>query len=138
LRSLLRSGSLLAGGFTLAVSLGLVLLGRPLIILFYQKPEFLPAYQGLLILLVGFLVANTFYWARPALLALGLPDYATRVNVLVTAIKIIGMLILLPRIGWLGSAIMLAFSYVLGISLSVRKARLEIQERSLLEQEQPA
>jgi O-antigen/teichoic acid export membrane protein len=94
----------------------------------------------MLILLVGFLVANAFYWARPALLSLGLPDYATKVNVLVTAVKVAGVLILLPRIGYLGSAIMLAFSYILGISLSTFKVRDTIRQRSMAEaaaQEQP-
>jgi O-antigen/teichoic acid export membrane protein len=105
-------------------------LGQPLILLLYKKSEFLPAFPALLIMLVGFLVANTFYWARPALLALGLPGYATRVNVLVTVIKIAGVLVLLPRIGYLGSAIMLALSYILGISLSVLRARSEIKFRS--------
>ncbi len=129
MRIFLRNGSILAGGFTLVVSLGLLWLGRPLILLLYKDPEFLPAYPALLILLVGFLVANTYYWARPALLALGLPDYATRVNVLVTLIKVAGVLVLLPRIGYLGSAIMLSFSYILGITLSTLKARAEIKQR---------
>jgi O-antigen/teichoic acid export membrane protein len=131
MRHILRQGSLLAGGFTLAVSLILVLVGQPLILLLYKKAEFLPAYPAMLILLVGFLVANAFYWARPALLALGLPDYATKVNVLVTVIKVAGVLILLPRIGYLGSAIMLAFSYLLGISLSAFKVRNTIRQRSI-------
>jgi O-antigen/teichoic acid export membrane protein len=118
----------------------LALLGQPLILLLYQKAEFLPAYPAMLILLVGFLVANAFYWARPALLALGLPDYATKVNVLVTAVKVAGVLILLPRIGYLGSAIMLAFSYILGISLSALKVRDTMRQQSMVEtaaQEQP-
>jgi O-antigen/teichoic acid export membrane protein len=140
-RYILRQGSLLAGGFTLAISLVLVMLGKPLILLLYQKAEFLPAYPALLILLVGFLFANAFYWARPALLALGLPDYATKVNVLVTAIKVAGVLILLPRIGYLGSALMLSLSYVLGISLSALKVRATVRQRSAAEpgvQGQPA
>jgi O-antigen/teichoic acid export membrane protein len=141
MRHILRQGTWLAGGFTLVVALLLALLGQPLILLLYKKAEFLPAYPALLILLAGFLVANAFYWARPALLALGLPDYATKVNVLVTAVKVAGVLILLPRIGYLGSAIMLSVSYVLGISLSVLKVRDTIRQQSLAEsgaQEQPA
>jgi O-antigen/teichoic acid export membrane protein len=141
MRYILRQGTWLAGGFTLAVALFLTLFGKPLILLLYKKAEFLPAYPALLIMLVGFLVANAFYWARPALLALGLPDYATKVNVLVTAVKVVGVLILLPRIGYLGSAIMLAVSYVLGISLSVLKVRDTIRGRSASEvvaQEQSA
>ena len=37
-----------------------------LILLLYHKAEFLPAYPALLILLAGYLVANTFYWNRAA------------------------------------------------------------------------
>jgi hypothetical protein len=39
------------------------------------------------------------------------------------------VLVLLPRIGYLGSAIMLAVSYILGITLSTLKARGEIRRR---------
>src|SRR5574341_643491 len=141
MRHILKQGTWLAGGFTLVVALFLALLGRPSILLLYKKAEFLPAYPAMLILLVGFLVANAFYWARPALLALGLPDYATKVNVLVTAVKVAGVLILLPRIGYLGSAIMLSVSYVLGISLSALKVRDTVRQRSRTEtgaREQPA
>jgi O-antigen/teichoic acid export membrane protein len=137
MRTILRNGSTLAGGFTLAASIGLLLLGKPIILLLYKDPAFLPAYPALLILLAGYLVANTFYWARPALLALGLPDYATRVNVLVTVIKVAGVLVLLPRIGYLGSALMLALSYILGISLSTLKARAEIKRRAAMQSSIP-
>jgi len=64
-RLVLRQGSYLAGGYSVVASLFLVLFGRPLIEYLY-KPEFLPSYPALLILLVGFTVANTFTGiARP-------------------------------------------------------------------------
>jgi len=129
LQTILRQGSVLAGGFTVLAGIALVLLGKPLILLLYKKAEFLPAYPALLILLVGYLFANTFYWARTTLLALGLPHYATQVNILVTVLKVVGVLVLLPAIGYLGSPIMLSFSYVLGISLSVFKLRSVIAQR---------
>lgn len=129
MRRLMRQGSLLAGGFTLVVGLSLALLGKPLILLLYHESDFLPAYPALLILLVGYLAANTLYWARHALLALGLAGYATRVNALVTAVKTAGVLILLPTVGYLGSPIMLAVSYWLGTGLSARRAQRELDER---------
>ncbi|MCI0519088.1 MAG: oligosaccharide flippase family protein [Chloroflexi bacterium] len=129
MRRLMRQGSLLAGGFTLAAGLALALIGRPLILLLYHKSEFLPAYPALLILLTGYLAANTLYWARPALLALGQAGYATRINALVTAVKTAGVLVLLPTIGYLGSPIMLAVSYWLGTALSARRARGELHRR---------
>jgi hypothetical protein len=52
-----------------AAGLVLLLFG-PLLIRYIYTPEFLPAYPAVLILLVGLLVANT-YWNRIALLALG-------------------------------------------------------------------
>lgn len=129
LRYILRQGSLLAGGFTLLVGIGLAIWGKPLILLLYKEAEFLPAYPALLILLVGYLFANTGYWARTTLLALGLPHYATQVNVLVTVLKVLGVLVLLPTIGYLGSPIMLSVSYILGISLSALKLRSEVARR---------
>jgi O-antigen/teichoic acid export membrane protein len=128
LRYVLRQGSLLAFGYTLVVSIALVFLGKPLITLMYGA-EFLPSYPALLILLIGFLVANTFYWNRIALLSLGRPDYPMKVNVLIVLLKFIGVFILLPRLGYLGSAILLTFSYILGNSLTVFKIRSEICQR---------
>jgi len=129
IRYVLRQGSLLAGGFTAAVALGLLLLGQPLILFLYKKPEFLPAYPALLILLVGFLVANTFYWNRTALLAIGLPDFPTKVNLALAALKILGILLFVPRYGYLASAALLAGSYVLGVSAAVIKFRAEFRRQ---------
>jgi O-antigen/teichoic acid export membrane protein len=117
LRRLLRSGSLLAGGFTLAAGLFLVAFGQVLIPWMYDDRAFLPAYPAVLILLVGFLVANTFYWNRTALLALGRPGFPARVNLVLALFKILGIILLVPRYGYLANAGLLAGSYLLGVSL---------------------
>lgn len=119
-RSILRQGSLIAGGYTLAASLALLLLGKPLIAYVY-KPEFLPAYPALLILLAGFLVAETFYWRRIALLALGLPEHLTKVNFVAAVLKVIGAFLFIPVMGYLGCAILLASFYVFPALVNVRK-----------------
>lgn len=129
-RQLLRQGSLLAGGYTLAASLALVILGYPLIRYGYGV-EFLPAYPGLLILLAGFLVSNTFYWQRAALLSIGLPDFPTKVNLALAVAKILGMVLLVPRFGYLASAALLAGAYIVGVSVSVIKFRSELARREL-------
>lgn len=126
LRYILRQGSLLAGGFTLAATFVLALFGRQLILLLYDKPEFLPAYPALLILLVGFLAANTFYWNRIALLAVGLPGFPTKVNLALAVLKVAGILLLVPRYGYLASAALLAGSYVLGVAATVLRLRLAL------------
>ena len=135
-RSVLKQGSILAGGYTLAITLGLLLLGRPLIQILY-KPEFLPAYPALLILLAGFLVANTFYWNRIALLAVGRPDYPTKVNLVLAITKLAGILTLVPAFGYLASASLFAGSYLVGVSLCVLRFRSEIAHQEGLLNPQP-
>lgn len=130
-RFILKRGSLLAGGYTLAISLGLLVLGRPLIQYLY-KPEYLPAYPALLILLAGFLVANTFYWNRIALLSIGHPDFPAKVNLALAIMKVIGMLLLVPRYGFLASAALLAGSYLIGVTVSVIKFRLSLAKMELV------
>lgn len=119
-RQILNKGSLLAGGYSLAAVIGLTILGRPLIRLLYGE-EFLPAFPALVILLIGFLVANTLYWNRTALLALGRPDFPTRVNLALAVAKIAGILLLVPRFGYLANAALLAGSYIVGTSLCAWK-----------------
>ena len=136
-RYILRQGSILAGGYTLAASLALLLFGRWAIGFFYRA-EYLPAYPAVLILLLGFLVANTFYWHRTALLSVGRPDFPTKVNLLLAVLKVAGALLLVSRFGYLASAGLLAGSYLLGVTVSVIKFRSELarQEQDLAFQDQ--
>lgn len=130
-RYVLRQGSLLAGGYTVIATLVLVVFGRYLIQYIYT-PEFIPAYPALLILLAGFLVANTFYWNRVALLAIGRPDFPTKINLVLAIVKIIGIILLVPLYGYLASAALLAGSYILGVSVAVLKFRSEITKQEHL------
>ena len=130
-RYVLRQGSILAGSYTLVVSLILILMG-PLIIQYVYAPEYLPAYPALLILLAGYLVANTFYWNRVALLAIGLPEFPVKVNLVLAMIKIVGVLLLVPVYGYLASAALLAGSYIIGVTVSVLKFRSEISRQERL------
>ncbi|GAB4494949.1 MAG: oligosaccharide flippase family protein [Anaerolineales bacterium] len=127
-RYILRQGSRLAFGYTFTASLGLAILGQPLIRYAYT-PEFLPAYGGLLVLLAGFLVANTFYWQRTALLAIGLPGFPARVNLVLAFFKIIGVILFVPRYGYLASAAMLSLSYIFGVLVSVWRFYAEIRDK---------
>lgn len=122
-KTILRRGSFLAGGFTLVVTLGLAFLGKPLILALYNDPGFLPAYPALLILAAGFLFANTFYWNRIALLALGKPDFPTKLNLVLAIFKLAGVFLLVPRLGYLANASLLAASYIIGVSIAALKTR---------------
>lgn len=128
-RFILKNGSRLAFVYSLAATLGLALVGIPLIRFFYT-PAFLPAYPALLILLVGYLVANTFYWHRTALLTLGRPDYPTKVNLVLAVLKVAGIILLVPKFGYLANAALLAGSYLLGVSVSAWKANALLVKRA--------
>lgn len=119
-RYVLRQGSLMAGVYSLATTIGLVILG-PLLIRLIYGAEFLPAFPALVILLLGFLVANTFYWNRTLLLALGLPYYPTRINFIAAVLKIGLAFVLLPRFGYIGSAALLSGYYLFSVLLNARK-----------------
>lgn len=133
-RYVLRQGSLLAGGYSLITTIALILFGPLLIRLLYGS-EYLPAFPALVILLIGFLVANTFYWNRTLLLALGLPYYPTRINFIAAVLKIGLAFVLLPRYGYLGSAALLSGYYLFSVLLNARKGLQVLQRRRTLEAE---
>ena len=128
MRYVLRQGSLMAFAYTVAAGLFLLIFGKSLIAFFYT-PEFLPSYPALLILIVGLLVANTFYWNRIALLSLGLAEYPAKINSIAAVLKIIGMLTIVPIYGYLGSAALLSGFYIFSVSLNVRKTFQELKIR---------
>jgi O-antigen/teichoic acid export membrane protein len=121
-RNLLRQGSRIAGGYSGVVTIFLVLFGGLLIQLLYSR-EFLPAYPALVILLAGLMIANTFYWRRVALLALGRADIPVKVNLTLAGFKVAGILLFVPRYGFLASAALLAGFYCLGTLITVLKIR---------------
>jgi O-antigen/teichoic acid export membrane protein len=126
----LKRSSLLAGSFTLGISVILALFGQQLILLLYNNPDFLPAYPALLILIPGFLVANTFFWNRIALLALGKPDFPTRLNLVLAGFKLLGILLLVPRFGYLANAALLSASYLIGVSIAAWKTRAVLSQHT--------
>jgi O-antigen/teichoic acid export membrane protein len=124
----LKRSSLLAGSFTLGISVVLALFGQQLILLLYNNPDFLPAYPALLILIPGFLVANTFFWNRIALLALGKPDFPTKLNLVLAGFKLLGIFLLVPRFGYLANAALLSASYLIGVTIAALKTRSVLRQ----------
>lgn len=128
LRSLLRRGSKLAAVYILPVVVVAIVLAPVLITTLYGE-TFRPAYYALVLLLPGLAFANIFFWTRSALLALGRPDYATQINLLIAVIKVLGAVVLVSRLGYIGNAIVLSGLYFLGISLSLQKISTLITAR---------
>jgi len=131
---ILRRSSLLSGIFTLVISFGLILLGQQLILFLYRDPGFLPAYPALMILLPGFFIANTFFWNRIALLALGRPDFPTKLNFVLALTKLGGIFLLVPKFGYLASAALLSGSYLIGVTIAVLKSRSILRQNQVEDQ----
>ena len=128
IRYILRQGSLLAFAYSVAAGLFLLIFGKQLIAWLYT-PEFLPAYPALLILMVGLLVANTFYWNRISLLSLGLADYPAKINSIAAVLKVIGIFTIVPIYGYLGSAALLSGFYLFSVSLNARQTFKVLRNR---------
>ncbi len=128
-RRLLRRVTILAGGWTGATSIGLVILG-PLFIRFYGK-AYLPAYPALLVLLVGFGMANILFWNRALLLSLGLPQYAFKVMAWAGLAKVGLAFLLVPRFGFVAEAALLSGWFVISIGLIVWRGLSEVRRAEL-------
>ena len=135
LRSLLQRVTLVSAGWTLLVTLALVL-GRDILFApftlfgrtFNLLSEYAPAYPALMLLLIGYGVANIFFWNRPLLLAQGLADYPLKVAFWGMVIKVVLMLTLLPRTNYLVEAALLS-AYLAGtVALIVWRGLREIRK----------
>lgn len=129
-RYLLRSGSILSATWTLPVSLGLVIFGQWVVAIYGR--EFLPAsYINLLLLLTGVIVVNIFFWNRSVLLPLGMPEYPTKVLFVGAIFKIIGTILLVPRWGANGMAILLTGFFLFTTTVLIWKTLREISNAEL-------
>lgn len=119
-RRLLKQVSLIGGAWTVLAGGGLAALGWMFIPFVYGAAS-APAYGCVLILLMGYGVANIANWNRPLLLALGYPNYPLIVAAVAGAIEIALIFILVPTGGYLvGTAI---FSAYLAVSILINVMR---------------
>jgi O-antigen/teichoic acid export membrane protein len=125
MKRLWRRGSLFMTAWTVPV-LTVLLLGAPWAIPFVVGDRYAPVVPVLVVLAPGIAYANIRFWARPSLLALGLADYATKVNAAVTAVKLGASALVVPFLGPIGSAAILSADLGANIGLQVRKARATV------------
>jgi O-antigen/teichoic acid export membrane protein len=128
-RVVLRQGSLLASAYSIPVTLGLVLLGK-WVITFTYGPAYLPTYEPLIILLIGFTFVNVFYWNRAALLALARPVFPTIVNFTGMVIKVSLIFLLVPRWGYLAFAGLLSGYYIYTVGIAAARVHFDLRSRS--------
>jgi O-antigen/teichoic acid export membrane protein len=130
-RYLLRSGSILSATWTLPVSIGLVIFGQWVVAIYGL--EFLPtSYINLLLLLIGVIVVNIFFWNRSVLLPLGLPEYPTKVLFIGAIFKIIGTILFVPRWGANAMAVLLTGFFLFTTSVLIWKTLREIRNAELV------
>jgi O-antigen/teichoic acid export membrane protein len=125
-RNVLQRGSMLAALYTLPVTLALILFGHQVILLYTSKSSFLPAYEPLVILLIGYTFANIFYWNRAALLAFNRPIYPTLVNFSGMVLKVAGIF-LFASYGAVAFAALLSGYYIYTVSLAVLRVRRDLR-----------
>jgi len=128
LHGFLRRLTTIAGLWTGAVTLGLLVLGRWLITTFYGT-DFAPSFPALIILLVGFGLANTFYWNRNLLLSLNLPNYPLKVISIVGVLKILLTFLLVPLFGYLAEAVLLSAFQAISVALLARRGLGEVRSQ---------
>jgi O-antigen/teichoic acid export membrane protein len=114
-RKLLRQVSTIGGIWTLIAGGGLVALGWWIIPLLYGS-EMAPAYAGVVILLIGYALANILNWNRPLLLALGHPTYPLMVAAILGTFEVLLIFLLVPGNNYLAGAAI--FSAYLAISIT--------------------
>jgi O-antigen/teichoic acid export membrane protein len=129
LQILLRRVTLISGAWTTATAAGLAVAGNYLLFTRWipwrgelhsiYKPEFSPALPILLILLIGYGLANTFYWNRSLLLGFGRADIPLRVAFYGTVVKVILTLTLVQRLGYIWEAVFLSLYFLVTVGVLV-------------------
>jgi O-antigen/teichoic acid export membrane protein len=128
-RYILQQGSRLAAAYSIPVTLGLVVLGKWVIQITYGL-DYIAAYEPLIILLAGFTFVNIFYWNRVALLALARPVFPTMVNFAGMVLKVLGIILFVPRWGYLAFAVLLSSYYIFTVGVAAARAIVDLRDRS--------
>ena len=127
LRRLLKRITLISGMWTGVSAIGLALFGK-WFLMFYGA-EFLPAYEPMLLYLIGLGFANILFWNRPLLLSLGLPMVPYRISLYCGIAKIGLAFLLVPQFSLNVEALLLSAFFVVSVSLIVLRGLKEVKIR---------
>ncbi len=75
--------------------------------------EFLPSVAAIRIMIWGIVIAVTFIWARPTVIAMGKPEIGNWAAGFDAVLFVTISLVLVSRLGYIGSAMMFVLSYLL-------------------------
>lgn len=130
-KDLLRKITTISGVWTIGASIGLAIFGKWLLSIY--GADFVPAYQSMMIFLVGLGFANIFFWNRPLLLSLDMPLTPYRASLFSGIAKMILTVLLVPTLGLNVEAGLLSAFFVISIGLIVFKGWKEIERREKLD-----
>jgi O-antigen/teichoic acid export membrane protein len=121
LKSLLKRVTTISVVWTGTVIAGLLILGRQLLfspinlfgktIQIYQS-SYLPAYTVLMVLMIGFGMANIFFWGRSLLLSFNKPGFVLRVAAIGMLLKTTLAFVLVPKFGYVMEAVLLSAYFI--------------------------
>jgi O-antigen/teichoic acid export membrane protein len=140
LKQLLARVTTISGVWTGAVAAGLLLLGRQLLFspwtlfgrtIYIYKEAYAPAYAVLLVLLIGYGVANIFYWDRSLLLAFGKAELPLRVSFFAMVGKVGLAFLIVPVLGYLAEAALFSAYFVVSVGLLVLMGMGEIRRQAV-------
>jgi len=138
LKQLLTRVTVISGTWTGAVAAGLLLLGRQLLFspwtlfgreIYIYKEAYGPAYNVLLVLLIGYGVANIFFWNRSLLLAFGEAEYPLKVSFLAMLGKVGLAFLIVPALGYMAEAALFSAYFVVSVGMMTIRGLGEIKER---------
>jgi O-antigen/teichoic acid export membrane protein len=141
LKLLLTRVTTISGAFTGVMAAGLLLLGRHLLFspwslfgrtIFIYKEVYAPAYPVLLVLLIGFGMANIFFWDRSLLLAFGMAEMPLKVSFFTMLGKVVLAFLIVPVLGYMAEAALFSAYFVVTVGILVLRGLAEIHNRSQL------
>lgn len=130
LRDFLKKVTTLSFAYNLVLALGLVLLGRFVLMIFGQR--YVAAYPAMMALLAGLTFNYTLFWNRPLLLSLGLPAFALWAVLFAGVLKIGLAFLLVPRYGYVMEAVLLSLYYVVSVGLIVWRGMKALRTQASL------
>jgi O-antigen/teichoic acid export membrane protein len=109
-KGFIRRVTLFMASLSLPIGLAFFIL-VPYLIQYLVGAEFLRAVEPARIMLFGILIAMVFLWVRPAFLSMGRPGTLTLINLSNAVIMFAASLLIVPRLGYIGSAVMYVYPY---------------------------
>jgi O-antigen/teichoic acid export membrane protein len=101
------------------------------------KPQAIPVYPLLLILVAGYGFASIFQWNRSLFLSLGKPGYPVLISTLTGVIELTLIFSLVPRYGYLMMAVILSGYFIVSVGFITLRGLWEVHRQAPAEPQLP-